>query len=104
MPRVEFDLHTRASPGDVVELLTDFSPARPQRWPALAERWYEVYAVGDTSADVRDGGSNVHGTWQRGATTLKGRAVLALMSVVGRRVLSDYFRKAFDQLADQKSA
>jgi len=146
--RLEFDFHTRATSEEVVELLTDFSPNRPTRWPALSERWYEVYDVGASSADVRegqekptlwaretydwstpgtvtwtvtdssdlapgsfveltataspDGGSDVHGTWERSAKTLKARAILLLMSVVGRRVLSNYFRKVYDDLADQR--
>jgi hypothetical protein len=146
--QVEFDLHTRATPAEVVEVLTDFSPARPRRWPALAERWYEVYDVGATTADVRegqdrptlwarekydwstpgtviwtvvdsgdlapgsfvrlsatarpDGGSDVHGTWKRSAKTLKARAILVLMRVAGRKVLGNYFRKVFDDLADQR--
>jgi hypothetical protein len=146
--RVEFDFHTRATPEQVVELLTDFSTDRPKRWPALSERWYEVYDVGVSSADVRegqerptlwaretydwstagtvtwtvtdssdlapgsfvrltataspDGGSDVHGTWERGAKTLKARAILMLMTVAGRRVFSNYFRKVYDDLADQR--
>jgi hypothetical protein len=40
--RVELDLDTRATPEQVVERLTYFSPDRPKRWPALSERWYEV--------------------------------------------------------------
>jgi hypothetical protein len=147
MTRIEFDFHTRATPAQVVELLTDFSPDRPKRWPQLSERWYEVYEVGETSADVRegqdkptiwarehydwstpgtvtwtvtessdlapgsfvrltaadasDGGSDVRGTWERTATTVKGRAIVALMSVVGRRVLSSYLTKVYDGLAHQ---
>jgi hypothetical protein len=146
--RVEFDFHTRATPDEVVGLLTDFSPDRPKRWPALSERWYEVYSVGESTADVRegqdrpplwaretydwstpgtvtwtvtdssdlgpgsfvtvtvdaspDGGSDVHGVWQRTATTLKARAIVTLMGVVGGRVLSSYFRKVYDGLADQQ--
>jgi hypothetical protein len=144
---VEFDFRTRATPAQVIELLTDFSPERPKRWPALSERWYEVYDVGATSADVREGqdrpalwaretydwstpgrvtwtvtdssdlapgsfvtlavnespggGSDVHGTWERSAKTVKGRLVLMLMAVAGRRVLSNYFRKVYNGLADR---
>jgi len=53
--RVEFDFHTTAAPAQVVELLTDFSEARPDRWPALSRRFYEVYSVGETEAEVREG-------------------------------------------------
>lgn len=53
--RFEFDLQTAATPDQVVELLTDFSPRRPDRWPALSAKAYEVYTVGETSAEVREG-------------------------------------------------
>jgi hypothetical protein len=52
---IEFDFQTRATPEQVVELLTDFSPNRPERWPQLSAKWYEVYTVGATEADVREG-------------------------------------------------
>jgi hypothetical protein len=52
---IEFDFHTRATPEQVVDILTDFSPNRPDRWPQLSPKWYEVYSVGETSADVREG-------------------------------------------------
>lgn len=142
--RIEFDFHTKATPDQVVGLLTDFSPDRPKIWPQLSERWFEVYSVGETNADVREGqdnptlwareiydwstpgnvtwtvqessdlapgsfvsvtataaaggGSDVHGIWERGATTFKGRAILAVMRVLGSRVLSTYLRKVYDAL------
>jgi len=52
---LEFDFHTTATPDQVVEMLTDFSDARPDRWPALSRQFYEVYSVGETEADVREG-------------------------------------------------
>ena len=52
---IEFDFQTRATPDQVVEVLTDFSPNRPNRWPQLSPKWYEVYSVGETSAEVREG-------------------------------------------------
>jgi hypothetical protein len=55
-----------------------------------------------SAVESTDGGSDVHGTWERGATTLKGRAILVLMRLAGRKVLSDYFRKVYDDLADQR--
>lgn len=35
--------------------MTDFSPNRPHRWPALSAKAFEVYHVGATEADVREG-------------------------------------------------
>jgi hypothetical protein len=143
--RVEFDFHTAATREEVVELLTDFSSDRPKRWPALSPRWYEVYDVGTSTADVREGqdkplmwareeydwstpgtvtwtvsessdlapgsfvsltataspngGSDVHGTWERGAKTAKAPLILVVMRLAGRRVLANYFRKVYDDLA-----
>jgi hypothetical protein len=51
----EFDFVTTASPEQVIELMTDFSPNRPHRWPASSAKAFEVYRVGDTDADIREG-------------------------------------------------
>lgn len=53
--KFEFDFVTTATPDQVIELMTDFSPNRPQRWPALSAKTFEVYHVGETEADVREG-------------------------------------------------
>ena len=55
MPHIEFDLETSLAPDQVLTLLTDFSPQRPERWPGLWSGAYEVYSVGETWADVREG-------------------------------------------------
>ena len=51
----EFDFVTTATPEQVVELMTDFSPNRPHRWPASSVDAFEVYRIGDTDADIREG-------------------------------------------------
>lgn len=53
--KFEFDFVTTATPDQVVELMTDFSPNRPHRWPASSEKAFEVYRLGDTDADIREG-------------------------------------------------
>jgi hypothetical protein len=50
-----FDFETTATPDQVIELMTDFSPNRPHRWPALSAKTFEVYHVGETEADVLEG-------------------------------------------------
>lgn len=50
-----FDFVTTATPGQVVELMTDFSPNRPHRWPASSVKAFEVYRSGETDADIREG-------------------------------------------------
>ena len=51
----EFDFETTATPAQVVELMTDFSPNRVHRWPASSVEAFEVYRVSDTDADIREG-------------------------------------------------
>src|SRR3954451_12190400 len=35
--------------------MTDFSPNRPHRWPASSVEAFEVYHLGETDADIREG-------------------------------------------------
>jgi hypothetical protein len=53
--RFEFRLHTDASPEAVRAALLDFSDRRPEIWPGLPADSYEVYEVGDTWAEIREG-------------------------------------------------
>lgn len=51
----EFDFVTTATPEQVIELMTDFSPNRPHRWPASSVDALEVYRIGETDAEIREG-------------------------------------------------
>lgn len=53
--RFEFDFVTTATPDQVIELMTDFSDRRPERWPASSAKAFKVYRVGETDADIREG-------------------------------------------------
>jgi hypothetical protein len=53
--KFEFDFVTTATPDQVIELMTDFSPSRPHRWPASSVKAFEVYRSGETDADIREG-------------------------------------------------
>ncbi len=55
MARVEFDMDTEVPPQRIIDALTDFSERRPERWPGLNAKEYQVFEVGDTSATVREG-------------------------------------------------
>jgi hypothetical protein len=43
------------SPDEVVCALTDFSERRPQMWTGISPRYYKVFSVEETTADVREG-------------------------------------------------
>jgi hypothetical protein len=55
MPRVELDVETPLPPERVREALLDFSERRPEIWPGIEPSLYEVYSVGETTADVKEG-------------------------------------------------
>jgi hypothetical protein len=53
--RFEFDFVTTATPAQVIELMTDFSPDRARRWPASSADALEIYHIGETDAEIREG-------------------------------------------------
>lgn len=55
MPTVEMDLTTSVPPDRVRAALIDFSPRRPEIWPGITAKQYQVFHVGETDADVREG-------------------------------------------------
>lgn len=55
MARFQFDLRSQASPEAVRAALLDFTERRPELWPGLPADQYQVYEVGDTWAEIREG-------------------------------------------------
>lgn len=58
MPKVEMEVQTSVAPDRVRAALLDFSEDRPQTWPGITARWYEVYRVDETTAEIREGTSS----------------------------------------------
>jgi hypothetical protein len=66
MPRVEADTDTAVPPAAVRAALLDFSPRRPEMWPGIDPSLYEVYEVGPTTAEIREGSKSPGGAvWAR---------------------------------------
>jgi hypothetical protein len=66
LQRLEFDVETSAPPARVIGALTDFTDRRPDIWPGLSRHWYEVYSVGETTAEIREGtGGKRSSIWAR---------------------------------------
>jgi len=55
MPKVETDVETTIDPTRVRAALVDFSPKRPEIWPGISPDLFEVYEVGQSTADVKEG-------------------------------------------------
>ena len=56
---------TSVAPERVIDALTDFGPERPERWPNLDRRFYELHELRATSADVTEGSAFAGGIWER---------------------------------------
>ena len=87
--RFEFDFVTTATPEEVIELMTDFSADRPHRWPALSAKTFEVYHVGETEADVREGQDfpKLSATWHYDWST-PGSVTLTVVDGDARRLVA----------------
>jgi len=48
-------VQTTLPPDAVSTALLDFSERRPDIWPGLTRSLYEVYSVGETSAEIKEG-------------------------------------------------
>jgi hypothetical protein len=55
MSGVDVVVETSAPPEKVREALLDFSQRRPERWPGITPELYEVYEVGERSAEIKEG-------------------------------------------------
>ncbi|MET7699569.1 hypothetical protein [Streptomyces sp. NPDC005485] len=62
MAVVRFHLVSQLGPKDVLEVLTDFSPARAEVWPTIDAEHFEVHELGDTWAEVTEGTA---AAWER---------------------------------------
>jgi hypothetical protein len=57
--------HTTLHRDDVVAVLTDFGPDRPDTWPGNDAGVYEVHGSGPGWAEVTEGSKRPGGVWQR---------------------------------------
>jgi hypothetical protein len=66
VPRFSFVLDVRDPPAKVMAAMLDFSERRPEIWPNLAARLYQLHELGPTTADVTEG-STIPGVevWER---------------------------------------
>ncbi|WP_395244960.1 hypothetical protein ACGGZK_03940 [Agromyces sp. MMS24-K17] len=55
MPVIRFHLHSELSTPEVMAVLTDFGPSRPEQWPTIDADHFEVHALGDDWAVVTEG-------------------------------------------------
>ena len=65
MPTASFDVESPATPEQIREAMLDFTERRPKLWPGLAAKYFEVYSVGETTADIREGTGFPFNVWAK---------------------------------------
>lgn len=65
MARVSGEVTSSTPPAVILGALTDFSPRRPELWPNLSPKLYQVHSVGKTEAEVTEGTAVLGGVWER---------------------------------------
>jgi hypothetical protein len=62
MTVLRFQLNSSLSPSEVMDVLTDFSPARAEKWPTIDAEHFTVHELADTWAEVTEGTASA---WER---------------------------------------
>ena len=65
MVQIRFEVDTPLSPQQVRAAATDFSERRPQLWSGIDPKRFTVHTLGDTTAEVTEGGREFGGIWAR---------------------------------------
>ena len=65
MAKIHYEADGPVSAERFVAALTDFGPRRPELWPGLDTKFYELHELGDTWADVTEGTDIFGGVWAR---------------------------------------
>jgi hypothetical protein len=76
MTVVRFHLTSSLSAPELMGVLTDFSPARPEAWPTIDAKHFEVHELGETWAEVTEGTESAWESARYDWDTHRGRVVV----------------------------
>lgn len=65
MAKIQYEADGAVSAERFIAALTDFSERRPELWPNLDAKYYELHELGDTWAEVTEGTDILGGVWAR---------------------------------------
>ena len=65
MAKIHYEADGAVSADRFVAALTDFGPRRPELWPGLDAKYFQLHELGDTWADVTEGTDIFGGVWAR---------------------------------------
>jgi hypothetical protein len=63
--KIHYEADGSISADRFIAALTDFSERRPELWPNLDDRFYELHDLGATWADVTEGTDVLGGVWAK---------------------------------------
>ena len=65
MTTIHVTVTTPVAPERIVRAFTDFTPQRLHTFPNIDQRYYQLHALGATSAEVTEGSAFFGGVWER---------------------------------------
>jgi hypothetical protein len=65
MAKLHYEADGRIAAERFIAALTDFGERRPELWPNLDARYYQLHELGDTWAEVTEGTDVLGGVWAR---------------------------------------
>lgn len=65
MAKVHYEADGPIAADRFIAALTDFGPRRPDLWPNLDAKFYQLHELGDTWAEVTEGTDILGGVWAR---------------------------------------
>ena len=65
MAKIHYEADGEITAARFIAALTDFSPRRPELWPNLDAKFYQLHDLGETWAEVTEGTDVLGGVWAR---------------------------------------
>lgn len=65
MAKIHYEADGAITAARFIAALTDFGDRRPELWPGLDAKFYELHELGDTWAEVTEGTDVLGGIWAR---------------------------------------
>ena len=78
--KIHYEVDGPVTADEFIAALTDFGPRRPELWPNLDTKYYELHEVGDTWADVTEGSDSSVVSGRANGTTGRSRESFAFGS------------------------
>src|SRR5215217_3611536 len=63
--KIHYEADGAISAERFIAALTDFGPRRPELWPNLDAKYFQLHEAGDTWAEVTEGSEFLGGVWAR---------------------------------------